>query len=741
MNVNSQTKTWVLVTKETKEIAKNELTFRKHFPSKSEIYSLKYSDFEKRIVDKSKKGNKTIQLPTKNGLQYFIIRESAALAKELSLKYPMIKSYIGQAINDPTLTARFSLGTDGLHAVIYTAGGTTFYIDPYTKDTNNYIAYNREALSKSQSDFECLVDREVRSTLPEINSRERNADDGRLRTYRLAIACSGEYAQFHLTNQGISSAASDVVKKAAVLSAMNTSMTRINGVYERDLGVTMEIVADNDKIIFLDAATDCITDGDASSMINDVQTICDQEIGAENYDIGHVFSSAGSGLAGLGVVCVNGQKARGVTGIASAIGDPYDIDYVSHEMGHQFGATHTQNNDCNRTDFTAVEPGSASTIMGYAGICEPNVQNNSDDHFHAVSIDQMWSTIQSSANCAVSIDNGNATPTSNAGADFSIPKSTPFILRGVGTDLDAENVLTYNWEQTDNEIATMPPASTNTLGAAFRSNPSSTSPNRYMPELSTVVAGNTSSIWEVVPSVARELNFSLVVRDNNAGGGNSARDDMIVSVLDTAPFTIIAPSSAVTWDAGTTQTIVWDKGTTAVAPINCQYVNIKLSINGGITFPLTIVSNTLNDGTEDIVIPNYTTATARIMVEAADNIFYNVNETNFTINGSELDSQSISVQTVSESCQDQNDGTITINIEDVIYTYQVSVTGGTTTLNQQISGASLSFFNMVPGNYEVCITIQELNRTYCFEVRIIESQPISLRVLGSENGRFSFNVD
>ena len=57
MNVNSQTKTWVLVTKETKEIAKNELTFRKHFPSKSEIYSLKYSDFEKRIVDKSKKGN------------------------------------------------------------------------------------------------------------------------------------------------------------------------------------------------------------------------------------------------------------------------------------------------------------------------------------------------------------------------------------------------------------------------------------------------------------------------------------------------------------------------------------------------------------------------------------------------------------------------------------------------------------------------------------------------------------
>jgi hypothetical protein len=627
----SQSQQWTLLSSKGSSFAEKDLTFRKHFPTKSEVYSLDYSTFEKSITDNSSRGSKIVQLPTGKGLQDFTIRESSALAPELSAKYPMIKSYIGQGTNDPSLTARFSMGTDGLHVVVYTAGSKTFYVDPYTKDNNNYIAYNREDLSKIQSDFECMVDEEVKTIQPSTNYSLRNADDEMLRTYRLAIACSGEYAQFHLTNQGVSSTATDVVKKAAVLSAMNTSMTRINGVYERDLGVTMEIVANNDQIIFLDAATDGITDGAAGTMINQVQTICDTQIGSANYDIGHVFSSAGSGLAGVGVVCVNGQKARGVTGIASAIGDPYDIDYVSHEMGHQFGATHTQNNACNRTASTAVEPGSASTIMGYAGICAPNVQNNSDDHFHAVSIDQMWSTIQSSASCAVLTDNGNSAPTSDAGADFSIPKSTPFVLRGVGTDADATNTLTYNWEQTDNEVATMPPLATNTSGPAFRSSPSTVSPNRYMPALPTVLAGNTSSTWEVVPSVARDMNFSLVVRDNNPGGGNSRRDDMVVSVVDVDPFVVSAPAAAVSWDVATSQTVTWNVGSTDTTPINSQLINIKLSIDGGLTFPIMLAENTANDGSESITVPNNVSTSARIMVEAADNIFYNVNAGNFTI--------------------------------------------------------------------------------------------------------------
>jgi hypothetical protein len=166
----------------------------------------------------------------------------------------------------------------------------------------------------------------------------------------------------------------------------------------------------------------------------------------------------------------------------------------------------------------------------------------------------------------------------------------------------------------------------------FRSLPSKESPDRFLPALTTVIAGNTSSTWEVLPSVERELNFSFVVRDNNTEGGNTARDDKTVSVVDAAPFVVNTPATAVSWDSGTTHLITWDKGTTDIAPINCQNVNIKLSIDGGLTFPITLVSGSANDGTENVLIPNNATTQARIMVAAADNIFYNVNATNFTIN-------------------------------------------------------------------------------------------------------------
>lgn len=366
-------------------------------------------------------------------------------------------------------------------------------------------------------------------------------------------------------------------------------------------------------------------------MIDEVQTIADLEIGTANYDIGHIFSTGGSGLAGLGVVCITGQKARGVTGRGSPIGDPYDIDYVAHEMGHQFGADHTQNNDCNRSNATAVEPGSASTIMGYAGICAPNVQSISDAYFHAVNITQMQLVIASSGGCATITSTGNNAPVANAGLNYSIPKSTPFILKGTATDADGMASLTYNWEQTDNEVGTMPPVATNAVGPMFRSLPSNTSPNRYMPALATVISGSTSSTWEVVPNIARDMAFSLLVRDNNTMGGGTSRSNMLVTIEDAVAFTVTSQVVALVWDAGTTQTITWNKGTTDAAPIDCQNVTIKLSEDGGLTFPIILAENTPNDGSENIIVPNNVTTQARIMVAAADNIFYNVNAVNFEI--------------------------------------------------------------------------------------------------------------
>ncbi|MFT4943855.1 MAG: hypothetical protein ACI8RH_001602, partial [Flavobacteriales bacterium] len=630
----SQSSNWKLIDVEKTNFSNTSLKLRKTVPTNFKVYKLDTQKLKNELSFAKANEMILIEIPTPDGVQRFSLKMASSLSEELTQKFPMITSYVAKGVDNPSAVARISFGTDGFHGVIFYGDKPSFYIDPYTKNNDYYIAYSRSSLPQRDQEFRCGVNTQLKRN-EVIENTQKNANDGLLRTFRLALVCSGEYAEFHLNDQGVANNASDNTKKAAVLSAMNTSMTRINGVFERDLGVKMEIVGNNDQIIFLDAATDGITDGSSGTMINEVQTICDNTIGSANYDIGHIFAIGGSGLAGLGVVCINGSKAKGVTGIATPTGDPYDIDYVSHEMGHQFGANHTQNNGCNRNNSTAVEPGSASTIMGYAGICAPNVQNNSDDHFHSVSITEMWNKIQSTANCAQTTATGNSAPIITEGQDYSIPKSTPFVLKGNASDINQNDVLSYNWEQIDNQVVTMPPVSTSTSGPAFRSNPSISSPNRYMPALPTVIAGSISSTWEVVPTVARDMNFSLVVRDNVAGGANSARDDIKVTTQDITPFTVDGPSTNVDWPVGSSQTINWVVGATNQAPVNSQSINILLSTDGGISFPITLASGTANDGTHTIVIPNNITTQARILVEAADNIFYNVNTSNFTISASD----------------------------------------------------------------------------------------------------------
>ncbi|WP_397447391.1 reprolysin-like metallopeptidase [Polaribacter sp. R77954] len=632
-------KLWIKQKQTSFAISKKEIYQKEKFPTQYQVFSLNKGLFENSIRAKTSK-EKFIELPDANGnISRFRIEEHSNFDATLQAKYPNITAYTAQSISNPNTIAKISLGTDGFHAVIFSKTKPNLYIDPYTKDNKNYIVYQRTNLPKADEDFKCLVESHTKTAFSSNNQQKTN--DGKFRTFRMALACTGEYAQFHLgpSQQNISDSATDQEKKAAILSAMNTSMTRINGVLEREIAIKLELVGNNDAIIFLDAATDGMTDSSTSTLINEIQAIVDANIGDANYDVGHVFSTGGGSLDGaaiLGSACITSQKARGVTGLGAPVGDAYDIDLVIHELGHQFGATHTQNNDCNRTDATAVEPGSGSTIMGYAGICSPNVQSgnangNSDDYFHAVSIAQILNLLDTSASCATLSDTNNTQPTANAGTDFSIPKSTPFKLTGTATDVDGTSSLTYNWEQIDNETATMPPVSTNAIGPLFRSLPSKDVPVRYFPDLATIVSGSTSTTWEVLPSVARQLDFAFTVRDNDARGGSTARDDVKIEVVDATPFSVTAPTTAVTWDTGSTQTITWSKGDTDISPINCALVNIKLSIDGGVTFPITLKSNSPNDGTEEVLIPDNATETARIMVEAADNIFYNVNAVDFTI--------------------------------------------------------------------------------------------------------------
>jgi len=626
-------RTWVKLNEKT-NVIENELEYRESKPSSFKLFALKKEVISNRLLQSSTIAQ-IIELPTPNGVQRFKIIEASVFAIELAKKFPNIKSYVGVGIDDPTARVRLSNSKIGLHAMISSGKYPMYLIDPYTKDKKTAIAYFKHSSAKST--FECLVEEVKPLNINRQFQKIANANDGKLRTYRMALIGTAEYSQFHLTNQGIAAGASDTTKKTAVLSAMNASMTRINGVFERDLGVTMQLVANNTDLIFFDAATDGLTNNNINTLVDESQTKCDAVIGTANYDIGHVFGwvndESGNGLAGGGVVCEAGQKAQGATMRKTPLGDLFDIDLAAHEIGHQFGANHTQNGDCNRNNATAVEPGSGTTIMAYAGFCVPNVQNNSDAYFHAVSIAEMWNYVSVTATCAVETATGNSAPTPNAGVDITVPKSTPFILKGTASDVDAGNSLTYTWEQLDNQTGVaIPPAATSTGGPLFRSLSPSSTINRYMPALVTVLAGNTSTTWEVLPSVARTMSFAFTVRDNVANGAATARDDKIITVDGgSGPFLVTSQTAVTTLKGDSTQTITWDVANTNMSPVGVANVTILLSTDGGITFPNVLASNTPNDGTQDVVLTNITTTQARIKIEPINNIFYAVNSVNFSI--------------------------------------------------------------------------------------------------------------
>ncbi len=613
--------------------------YRNSMPQDFNLFKLNTPAFKNLLANAPERfsgtSNVIIELPSNNGeIQRFRVYEASVMEAPLQAQHPNIRSYVAQGIEDGAAIARFSVSGVGVHVMISSPNYSTIYIDPYTSDKDYYISYNINTLPANAENFECYTEDHEIIDMPDAN---RNANDGLLRTFRLALACTGEYSQYHLTQQGIGSGEPDPVKKAAVLSAMNTTMTRVNGVYERDVALTMVIVANNTDIIFLNAGSDPYTNNNGSTMLGQNQTTCDNIIGNANYDIGHVFSTGGGGIAQLRSPCVAGNKARGVTGLTSPIGDFFDIDYVAHEMGHQYGANHTFNNSCgnNRNGSTAFEPGSGSTIMAYAGICGPNVQSHSDDYFHGISIQEMWTNIKNGqGQCAAQSPTNNLPPTADAGPDYRIPKGTPFILRGTATDPDAGDVLSHCWEQMDSQVSPQPPQNTSTVGPNFRSIDPLSSPDRYMPALATVLAGNTQSTWEVVPQVGRSMRFRYNVRDNAAIGGSSARDDMFVTTDPTAgPFVVTSQNTATTWTTQTTETVTWDVAGTDVAPVDSPNVDIMFSTDGGQTYPVAVALGVPNNGSALVNVPNLNTTTGRLMVISSNNIFYDLNNGVITVTG------------------------------------------------------------------------------------------------------------
>ena len=615
------------------------------------------------FTDKAKTTEVLITLPKPDGtFVRFRIEESPMLSPEIAAQKPDWKTYSGRGVDDPTVVARFSWSADGLRAMVLERDGA-YFVDPYAaNDRGNYIAYFKRDLRSERGDFHCELDKYL-ANKPQARPQAAGigaitapqfSNGANLKTYRLAIATTGEYT---VDRGGQTSAFTDV------MNAVN----RINLVYRRDVSVSFTLVS-GANIVHPDPATDPYDNSDSGAQLDINQTQLDTVIGAANYDIGHLFGTGGGGVAQSPSVCADGEKAKGYSARQPPTGDSFWVDYVAHEIGHQLSAQHTYNTSesgtCStRSNDDAYEVGSGTTVMSYVGICsERNLQQFSLDNFHVRSLTQIIAELssgQGGGTCGTTTATSNNVPTVNPGASFTIPKQTPFTLTATGSDADG-HALTYSWEEYDLAASASGPQGVpagvydidtdGVLRPLFRVYAPTTSPARTYPSLPYVLnnanvppltytgtaltgavcaPGETCVTGENLPTQTRTMNFRVVVRDNNGGTADAG---MQVNVrADSGPFAVTAPNTAINATGGSPLTVNWNVNNTTAAPVSAANVKISLSTDGGNTFPTTLLASTPNDGSEAVTVPNVSSTTARIKVEAVGNIFFDISDTNFTI--------------------------------------------------------------------------------------------------------------
>jgi hypothetical protein len=681
----------------------------------------------------------TLPLPDGTNARFRVV-EASIMAPELAAKFPSIKTYTGVGLDDPSASLRLDFTPAGFHAQVLSATTGSFFIDPATRtDNQHYLSFwKRDMPGRS---FEC----DVKDSGDSAGDARRDAAPGALRTsgpalrtYRLALAATGEYTTF----QG------GTVDKA--FAAMVTSVNRVVGVYEKELAVRLVLVGNTNSLIYTNATTDPYTNTSGSTMLGQNQANVDALIGSANYDIGHVFSTGGGGVAGLGVVCRNGQKARGVTGSSAPVSDAFDIDYVAHEMGHQFGGNHTFNGvsgSCgggNRNAGTAFEPGSGSTIMAYAGICTStnNLQPNSDPYFHVASFDEIQAYLATTS-CAVTTATGNSPPLISLPTSGKVlPVRTPFKLTAGAFDPD-NGSLSYCWEEYDRVGTGGAPADAQVAGSPiplFRSFNPTADPTRYFPRLPSLVA-NTTVFGERLPTVTRPLRFRVTVRDQNSGsqgiiGGVNSSSIVTLSTTSAAgPFLVSYPNAAdLSLAGGSSQTITWDVAGTAGNGVNCASVNIRLSTDGGLTYPTLLLSGAANDGSEAVTLPNLATTTARIMVEAADNYFFDISNNNFAITSSVAcaapSGPAISnVTLTSASLSFTGSGAASYNIRTEPATTPQTVTGTTASLTGLTPGTTYQVF--VQGNCDASGLSAAVSTSFTTTAPAVCNAPSNLRFVSA----------
>jgi len=660
-NVNAQKKNFWKQHNPSDWITTHKSVARASFPKDFKLFDVDDSTINNELLSitnkKSNKRSTVISLPNAaGGLEDFELFESSNFEPALQERFPQIRAYSGRSLSKPGSTIKLSISPEGIQTMVFRSDDENEFIEQYSNDKKVYAVFKSQrkpgVLPWNCSTTEKTMVTNLNNQATALNLTTARSG-GKIRTLRLAQSCNAEYSNYF--------GATKAADSSLVIAAFNATLTRCNGVYEKDLAIHLNLISNTTKIIYYTASTDPYST--MSNWNSQLQNTLNSVIGASNYDIGHMFgASGGGGNAGcIGCICVDASKGSGITSPGDGVpqGDNFDIDYVVHEVGHQLGANHTFSMS-NEGSGVNMEVGSGITIMGYAGITSQDVAPHSIDIFHQASIAQIQTNLSNKTGCGLipASNSAIATPVVTVPkTTYTIPKSTPFALTGSATDANTTDVLTYCWEQNDNA------SSSQTNGSSVASETKASGPNwisfapsisstRLFPKLSTILAGATVSgpltggdagaNTEALSSVARTLNFRLTVRDNapykNSADtgysiGQTSFADVIVTVNGTAgPFLVTAPNTAVSWRAGSKQSITWSVNSTNATPISCAKVKILLSTDGGTTFPIVLQDSTANDGTDSVLIPlNSVSSSARIKVESVGNIFFDISNTNFTI--------------------------------------------------------------------------------------------------------------
>jgi hypothetical protein len=578
-----------------------------------------------------------LDIPMPDGqMEQFYVEETPLLAPHIAAQHPNVKTYQGWGARRKQQTIRFSLTSIGFGGIVLQSSGGTVYFEAYQRGSGMYVAYfTKDAYAAGRApDYRCGVkdghEHPKVAQFGEQSVEYRNNTGATLRTYKLAIAATGEFTDHPLYGNG------NVNDAYAVIVNYANNMA---GVYRNEMCVSFVLVSGT-EIVYDNPATDPYDNDDQVAMLDENMLVLEDEIGNDEYDVGHVFGytgGSGGGIAAFQAVCDDAIKGMGVSGMGDgSYPQVFNDQLVYHEVGHQFGMSHSYNSSIpvctTRNPATSIEPGSGATIMSYGFTCDADDYESNYGpilQFHSISYSQAHFYFTNTApafggSCPTNTPTGNNLPVLTMPAAKTIPKSTPFMLTGSATDANGD-ALTYCWEGTN--IGTQVPNNgtldDNTQPPFFRTYDALSTGTRYYPRIEKILDFSYEGKGDKLPSTGIATTHRLTVRDNRANGGATVFGTTTITVSAAAgPFNVhtvnntYAPNAAVS--------VNWDVAGTTASPVNCAQVDIVFSTDGGYTYPTTLLANTANDGSQTVTLPNINTTTARIMVRCSDNYFFDI---------------------------------------------------------------------------------------------------------------------